>query len=211
MTLLQLLLTGGFTMVILILCSVISVGIIIERIRYYRSRSRAKRADFMYALKREIGRGDMAHAARICETTDTPFAKVALAGISFAGHPEKEISGAMDRAIIVESGVLECRTAIVGTVGSTAVYIGLFGTVIGIIRAFMDISTSGTGGINVVSKGISESLVCTAAGLIVAVPAVMAYNYFLKRIGDFVTDMELAASEVLDLIAGAHGQKTKGQ
>ncbi|HPM42548.1 MAG TPA: MotA/TolQ/ExbB proton channel family protein [Candidatus Omnitrophota bacterium] len=208
MTLLELISTGGFTMVILALCSLISLGIIIERYRYYHKRSKAKRQDFMSNVKREMDRGELNHALRVCETTDTPFAKVAHAGLSLHGHPEREISNNMDRAAIVENNLLERHTGIVGTIGSTAVYIGLFGTVLGIIRAFMDISTSGTGGINVVSKGISESLVCTAAGLIVAVPSVMAYNYFLKRIGDFNTDMELCASEVIDMTVGKNARKS---
>ena len=74
------------------------------------------------------------------------------------------------------------------------------GTVLGIIKAFNDISLSGAGGITVVTAGISESLICTAAGLCVAIPAVMAYNYFIKKIDNFITDMELAASETMDIV-----------
>ena len=106
----------------------------------------------------------------------------------------------MERAIVIETNLLERYTTIVGTIGSVAVYIGLFGTVLGIMRAFHDISISGSGGINVVINGIAESLVCTAAGLCVAVPAVIAYNYFIKRIDGFITDMELCASETMDLV-----------
>jgi biopolymer transport protein ExbB/TolQ len=163
----------------------------------------------MADVRREMKSDNVDHALRVCESNNTPFSSVARAGLGYKGLDEKEMSNTMSRAIIVETNLLERRTAIVGTIGSTAVYIGLFGTVLGIIRAFMDISTSGTGGINVVSKGISESLVCTAAGLIVAVPAVMAYNYFLKKIGDFITDMELCASEVMDLMVKSHGNKNK--
>ena len=97
---------------------------------------------------------------------------------------------------------LEKYTSVVGTIGSTSVYIGLFGTVLGIIRAFHDISMSGSGGISVVISGISESLACTAMGLCVAVPAVIAYNYFTKKIDNFISDMELCASEVMDLLKG---------
>jgi biopolymer transport protein ExbB/TolQ len=106
----------------------------------------------------------------------------------------------MERAITIETVNLERYTSIVGTIGSTAVYIGLFGTVLGIIRAFRDISVSRAAGINVVIGGISEALICTAAGLLVAVPAVIAYNYFVKKIDGFVTDMELCASEANDLL-----------
>jgi biopolymer transport protein ExbB/TolQ len=88
----------------------------------------------------------------------------------------------------------------VATIGNTAVYIGLFGTVLGIIRAFSDIAAAGAGGMSVVIGGVAEALVCTATGLFVAIPAVIAYNYFTKRVERFVTDMELCASEVIDLI-----------
>ncbi|HLD88224.1 MAG TPA: MotA/TolQ/ExbB proton channel family protein, partial [Candidatus Omnitrophota bacterium] len=91
-------------------------------------------------------------------------------------------------------------TSIVGTIGGTAVYVGLFGTVLGIMRAFADIGKAGSGGMEVVTTGISEALICTAAGLFVAIPAVVAYNYFMRRVDNFVVDMELAASELLDVI-----------
>jgi len=200
MTTLQILTAGGFTVYVLVFCSVLSIAIIIERYLYYRSRSRVKRDKFMSGLKRELEKNDIENALKICNRSNTPFSNVAHAGLSFARHTEKEISNNMERAIVIETNLLEKRTTIVGTIGSIAVYIGLFGTVLGIMRAFGDIAISGTGGINVVIKGISESLICTAAGLCVAVPAVVAYNYFIKRIDNFITDMELCASEIMDIV-----------
>jgi biopolymer transport protein ExbB len=154
----------------------------------------------MNDIRRQLEAGNTKQALEICRTVDTPFSTVVFAGLSFFGHDEKVISNNMEREIVIETTILEKHTSIVGTIGSVAVYIGLFGTVLGIIRAFFDISSSGSGGITVVINGISEALVCTAAGLCVAVPAVIAYNYFIKRIDDFVKDMELAASEAMDLI-----------
>ncbi len=196
----QLFRSGGFTIYILLLCSILSVGIILERFLYFRHRSRVKRKEFMNDIRRQLEAGNTKQALEICRTVDTPFSTVVFAGLSFFGHDEKVISNNMEREIVIETTILEKHTSIVGTIGSVAVYIGLFGTVLGIIRAFFDISSSGSGGITVVINGISEALVCTAAGLCVAVPAVIAYNYFIKRIDDFVKDMELAASEAMDLI-----------
>ena len=206
MTLLQLLKTGGFTMYILISCSVLSLAIIIERYIYYRVRSRIKREEFMALVAGELKKGKTKSAVELCDKTNTPFAKVAQTGLHFYGHSETVTSNAMEREITIQTVLLERFTSIVGTIGSTAVYIGLFGTVLGIIRAFEDISKSGSGGINIVITGISEALVCTAAGLSVAVPAVIAYNYFVKKVDDFITDMELCASETLDLISTAKKQ-----
>lgn len=200
----QLIRTGGFTMWALILCSVLSLAIIIERCLCFRRRSKVKRTDFMNDISKEIEKGNIKKAVEICKAADSPFSSVVLSGLTLWGHNEVVISNTMEREVAIETVKLERHTSIVGTIGSTAVYIGLFGTVLGIIRAFHDISVSGTGGISVVIRGISEALACTAAGLCVAVPAVIAYNYFIKKIDIFVTDMELSASELMDLITVKH-------
>lgn len=205
MGMLQLISNGGVTMYVLILCSIISIAIIIERILYYHRRSSVKREDFMMDIKNQLSLDNSRHAMSacisMCKDAATPFANVVCTGLNAYGKGEKEISSSMDRSIVVETNMLNRFSAVVGTIGSTAVYIGLFGTVLGIIRAFHDISKTGSGGISVVINGISEALICTAAGLCVAVPAVIAYNYFIKKIDNFVTDMELCASEILDLIS----------
>jgi len=201
----QLISNGGVTMYVLILCSILSIAIIIERMLYYHRRSRVKREDFMTDIKNQMNRDNPRHAISMCiamsREAATPFANVVWAGLNAYGRGEKEISSSMERSIVIETSMLSRFTTIVGTIGSTAVYIGLFGTVLGIIRAFHDISKTGSGGISVVINGISEALICTAAGLCVAVPAVIAYNYFTKKIDNFVTDMELCASETLDLVS----------
>ncbi len=192
--------TGGFTMYVLILCSVLSIAVIIERILYYKRRSRTTRPELMDQVRKEYNQNKAYNAVDICRATDTPVAKVVLAGLNLNGHDEKLISNAMEREITVETIKLERFTSIVGTIGGTAVYIGLFGTVLGIMHAFSSISKAGSGGMDIVTAGIAEALVCTAGGLIVSVPAVISYNYFVRTIDNFVSDMELAASELLDLM-----------
>jgi len=205
MVLFQAITGGGFVIFILIGCSILSLAIIIERGFYYRSRSRVKRREFMAEVSTELKRDRLMNALDICESTNTPFSSVVYSGLKLYGHNESVISNAMEREVTVETTKLEQYTSVVGTIGSTAVYIGLFGTVLGIIRAFHDIAqSSGSGGINVVINGIAEALICTAAGLCVAVPAVIAYNYFIKRIDKFVVDMELCVSETMDLITIKH-------
>jgi biopolymer transport protein ExbB len=192
---------GGITIYILLLCSFLSLAIIAERVIYYKRRRGVRRADFMKAVREElVSRRGIEGAKALCGQTFTPFSNVVLAGLNAKGAPEKEISDSMERQIVVETAGLEHLTSITGTIGSTAVYIGLFGTVLGIIRAFRDISSSSSSGISVVVNGISEALVCTAAGLAVAIPAVIAFNYFSRQIDHFITDMELSASETLNLL-----------
>jgi biopolymer transport protein ExbB len=193
---------GGFTMYNLLFCSFLSVAIFLERIIYYRKRSKTKRVEFMTRTTRALKSGDIERAMEICKKTHAPFSKVVYSGLRLRGHHEKEISNTMEREITIETTKLERYTSIVGTIGNTAVYIGLFGTVLGIIRAFHDIAVAGgAGGMSIVIGGVAEALVCTAAGLFVAIPAVIVFNYFIRKVEHFTNDMELCASELIDLIA----------
>ena len=199
-TIFEILRVGGFTMYILLFCSFLSVMIILERILYYRKLSRTDRREFMVMIGRSLKSRRIDTARAICQDTKAPFSQVVFSGLELHGRPEKEMSNAMEREITIETSDLERYIGIVGTIGNTAVYIGLFGTVLGIIRAFHDISVAGAGGMSIVIGGVAEALVCTATGLAVAIPAVIAYNYFSKRVERFIDDMELCASELLDFI-----------
>ena len=191
---------GGFTIYVLILCSIISIAVIIERVVYFTRRSQFTRVAILEQIRKEFISKNVLNAIGLCKNIDTPVAKVALAGLNLYGHDEKLISNAMEREITIETIKLERFISIVGSIGGTAVYIGLLGTVIGIMRAFSDISKAGSGGMDVVTVGIAEALVCTAAGLLVAIPAVLSYNWFTRKIDNFVVDMELTASELVDLM-----------
>lgn len=191
---------GGFTIYILIFFSLISVAVIIERLVYYHSRSKFSRTVILDQIRKEFAGHHVLNAIGLCKNIDTPVSKVALAGLNLHGHDEKLISNAMEREITVQTIKLERFTSIVGSIGGTAVYIGLLGTVIGIMRAFNDIAKAGNGGMNIVTVGIAEALVCTAAGLLVSIPAVLSYNWFTRKIDNFVIDMELTASELVDLM-----------
>lgn len=200
MSLWQLLSLGGLTVYILIGLSTLSIAIIIERVIFYRSCSRVRREQLMEMVSNEIKKANIQKAMDICKNTNTPASRVVAVGISRKGSSIEELENAMNRQATIEVSRLERRTSIVGTIGSTSVYIGLFGTVIGIIKAFQDISEKGSGGMSVVINGIAEALICTAVGLCVAVPAVIAYNYFIKKIEDIERDMEVGASETVDLL-----------
>jgi len=200
-TLLQVLSMGGFTMYILLFCSVLSLGVIIDRLVSYWKLGRIPRDRFMGSIKDKLKAKDFEGAISSCRESDAPFAKVVLAGLEKAGRTEKLVSGVMERQIEIEVSRLERLTSIVATIGNIAVYIGLFGTVLGIIRAFRDISAAGAGGMDVVIGGVAEALITTATGLAVAVPSVILYNYFTRLIERFVRDMELSASETAELVA----------
>lgn len=193
---------GGAVVYILVCCSILSITIIVERIFFYSRLSKVKRPAFMGEICGYLEKKDFKKAILLCEQTNTPFAKVVKAGLLLHGRNEKLVSQAMEREIVVETIKLERFISVSATIGSTAIYIGLLGTVLGIMRAFHDISLNGVGGINVIIGGISESLIATAAGLIVALPALISYNYFVRRIDHFVADMELSSSELVDYLCG---------
>ena len=139
-----------------------------------------------------------------CKLLNTPVANTITVGLTrFAEFRDSNIEESMRRTITKETVKLERYTTVLATIGAVSVYIGLFGTVLGIIRSFHDISLAGSGGISVVIGGVSESLIATAAGLCVAIPAVAAYNFFSKAIDNFIVRMEYTISalkEILDLI-----------
>jgi biopolymer transport protein ExbB len=198
-TLWQIINMGGFTMYILLACSVVSLAILIERIYQYWKNT-VNRHDFMDQIRAEIVKSSFDVAIKMCELQGTPVANVVCAGLKKNGRDKTEIASAMDREILVETAKLERFTSVVGIIGNVAVYIGLFGTVLGIVNAFHNISITGSGGLPVVIAGVAEALICTATGLFVAVPSVVAYNYFVRRVDGFIVDMEYCSSETKDLL-----------
>lgn len=198
----QIMQMGGFTLLVLFLLSVISVAIILERVIAFRNNSRVKRVDFMAKLRELLVKKNLDAAIMLCDNTNTPFSRVVKTGLQAGSFDTVKIMNSMDRQISAEVNNLEKFTSILGSIGSTVVYIGLFGTVIGIIKAFQEIAlTSANGaGINSVVSGVAEALISTAAGILVAVPAVFAYNLLMKKIDNFTNDMEICASEVKDTL-----------
>jgi biopolymer transport protein ExbB/TolQ len=202
-SILDLIQIGGATMYVLLFCSVLSVTVMVERLFAFRRKTRKNQTFFMARFGDLVARGDFSGARELCATEASPFANVAVAGLRLEGKSNEKISNAMDRQISVEVKELEKFLSVLGTIGSTVVYIGLFGTVLGIINSFQQIAVSagGGGGMDTVITGIAEALICTATGIFVAVPAVIAFNMLSKRVENITTDMELVASETGDLLA----------
>lgn len=110
------------------------------------------------------------------------------------------VERSLRRAMTAEVTYLESMVPFLATIGSTAPFVGLFGTVIGIMISFMQINQSGSAGMDVVSQGISEALIATAIGLLAAIPAVIAYNYFLRRIRVLSSEMENFSSDFINIV-----------
>lgn len=144
-----------------------------------------------------LERNDVGKAAALCEMSNLPLADVFERGLAtFQKTPEKTTEAVTSQR---NATVLSLKRYLwaLGTVGSSAPFVGLFGTVIGILKAFQSMSVAGTGGFKVVSQGIAAALVATAAGLLVAIYAVIAYNYFVSRINGIAMQYRLYTEEFL--------------
>ena len=192
---------GGWTLYILLGCSILSITIICYKVFEFWSKSRVTRAEFIKKISSYVKEGKLDEAIDYCDRVNSPMATVSKVGIvAFRERGERSSEEAMDRETMIQTAQLETFTTILATLGSMTVYIWLFGTVLGIISAFHDISAVGAGGITVIIGGVSEALMATAAGLSVAVPASAAYNFIAKKIDKFVIQMEYCISALEEVL-----------
>jgi biopolymer transport protein ExbB/TolQ len=151
--------------------------------------------------------GDLGKASALCEMSQVPLAEVFERGLQvFRKTPHKTTEAVTSQRA---AAVLSFKRYLwaLGTVGSSAPFVGLFGTVVGILKAFQSMSVAGTGGFKVVSQGIAAALVATAAGLLVAIYAVIAYNYFVSRVNGIAMQYKLYSEEFLTAL----GEFAKGR
>ncbi len=195
---------GGVTMAIIIACSVIALGVAIERLITLWDVSDAARK-LGEAVGKHLLRGDVAAARTTAERSDALAADIFLAGFERADRNRGSgVETAVDRERAQVTLKLKKNLWILGTIGATAPFVGLFGTVAGIMRSFrdlgLDVQAGGTGGTAAVMTGISEALIATAAGILVAVEAVVIYNYFQARLGRVSVELKLLAEEFVELL-----------
>ncbi|MHB8172988.1 MAG: MotA/TolQ/ExbB proton channel family protein [Nitrospirota bacterium] len=195
----QLLSKGGWTMIVLAGFSILSVAVMLERGWVFHKAEKGK-SEFLSRLKKVLRSGNISEAVELCESSTTSIASIVRAGLVSFHHGEEAMGESMEKAAMKETLHLEKNLGIIGTTGSVTPFVGLFGTVIGIIRAFHDLSLSSGGGPMVVANGIAEALVATASGLFVAVPAVIMFNYYTHRVNRMVSEMETTASEAMDTL-----------
>ncbi|MCE9613468.1 MAG: MotA/TolQ/ExbB proton channel family protein [Lentisphaerae bacterium] len=194
--LLDMLRQGWPVLSILLLASIWSCAIILERALILR-RAHLDASRFVDAVLKDLAEGGMPQALLHCQRHRKPVAAVVADVLTQPGGREDK-ERAMRHAIQVQIHNMEHRVPILGTIGSTAPFVGLLGTVAGIIRAFRDIAANAGGGASVVSAGIAEALVTTAFGLLVAIPAVMFYNHFVNSLRRFTAEMEMNVYHVIE-------------
>lgn len=195
----EILISGGPTLAFLILLSVYSIALIWERWRFY-SRSTAGQPAYLEKVRQIIDKGDLADAVTASKSYKGMAGAVVMAslmGPTSREERKRSAQRASERAI----SQLQQRVTVLGTIASCAPFIGLFGTVVGVMRAFKDLAGAAGAGPGVVAIGISEALVCTATGLFVAIPAVAAYNYFNNRTQRFGEEMNWISEEILESLS----------
>jgi len=177
--------------------SVISVAIMLERAWFYHS-LRDDTEKLASELRERLRKSDIAGARKLLGDSPSAEAAVVMSGLDEADRGAKSASEAMVGARALQRVKLERRLAYLGTLGNNAPFVGLFGTVYGILHAFQSMKNAESAGISAVAGGISEALITTALGLIVAVPAVWLFNYFTGKVDSFVVEMDNSASELID-------------
>ncbi len=202
--------------VFLLVLSIYSIAVMIEKFLTYRA-ARKQSVDFLPMLVKCLKDNNLQGAVdQSKQFSKSHIAKVVSAGIlEFLNQKPGDaaasfdvvgaVNRALERASSITSAEMKKGLGGLATIGSTAPFIGLFGTVFGIINAFRGMAASGSGGLAAVSAGIAEALITTAFGLLVAIPAVMAFNYFTNRLERFQIEMTNSSAELMDFFLKKHG------
>ena len=184
--------TGSPIMVALIGCSVLTLGVVLERAHFFMKRRGNPDATLAQVLQK-IRAGDVKEAAWTCESVSHPMGAVASRVFENRNASSAELEEHMQIALSEQKMLLERNLGFLGTMAAVAPLVGLLGTVWGIMRAFNDMAATGSAAPSVVAAGVAEALVTTAAGLVVAVPAVMLYNHFTRQMNVMLTVAENSA------------------
>ena len=198
--------TAKSTLIVLAIMSAWSIGVMIDRYLAFNA-ARKQSREFAPLVAGCLQEGKIGEAIDVSEQNQ----KSHLAKVVIAGLQEYQAAGsattaeviesskrALDRATAITNAELKRGVAGLATIGSTAPFVGLFGTVVGIINAFQGMSTAKTTGLSAVAGGISEALIATALGLFVAIPAIWMFNYFNGKMEAFGVEMDNSSSELID-------------
>ena len=194
---------GGPLMYLIILCSIVALAVVIERL-YHLNRAKIDIDKFMESISNILKRNRIMEAIDLCEKSPGPIAHIIKAGILKHDRSRQEIKEAIEDAGIYEVPRLERNLGALATIAHISPLLGLLGTVTGMVRAFQIIQEKATS-LNPVSPGnlaggIWEALITTAAGLIVAIPTFVAYNYLVSRVKNFIVEMERTSTELINIL-----------
>jgi len=194
---------GGPLMYLIGLCSVISLALVIERL-YHLYQARIDTKNFMKSITDTVKRNRVGDAIELCESTPGPIAQIVKAGILKQDRPRREIKEAIEDVAVHEVPPLEKNLSALATIAHITPLLGLLGTVTGMVRSFQIIEQQAAN-MNPINPGdlaggIWEALITTVAGLSVAIPTYVAYNYLVSRVDALVLDMEKSATSIVNIL-----------
>ena len=194
---------GGPIMYPIILCSIIALAIVIERIFHlYRANIDTKK--FMDEIANKLRRNKIMESIEMCENTPGPIAHILKAGILKHDRPKEEIKETIEEAGLYEVPRLEKNLPVLSTIAHIAPLLGLLGTVCGMVRCFQVIQEKSASLYPVspgdLAGGIWQALITTVVGLSIAIPTYVAYNYLVNKVDGFVLDMERSATDLINIL-----------
>lgn len=184
---------------LILLNAIIALVIFLEKLFHFH-RAQINTSDFVNGIRNSLNRGNFAEAKATCGETPGPVPAVVQAGIANMDRSREEIRERMEDAARVEIARLERRLAVVATIAQITPLLGFLGTVLGMIQMFRVIQEAQLPSPGQLAGGVWEALLTTAAGLAVAVPAYVAYNYLVSRVQNLVLDMEKAANDTIGFL-----------
>lgn len=200
LSLMDLLLQGGFMMIPIVLLSIVAIYIFVERVLTINKAAKTP-AQFMSQVKDRVQQGDVNGAQMLCSQYDSPIARMIEKGVSRIGSPLKNIEVSIENVGKIEIYKLEKNLTLLATISGSAPMLGFLGTVIGMIQAFIAIAQEeGSVSPKLLSEGIYTAMVTTAAGLLVGIIAYLGYNYLVSRIQKIVHRMEYSSVEFVDVL-----------
>ena len=189
---------GGIFMWPILLFSLIALAVIIERLIVFH-KAKINVNEFLTKIRKALlVNRNVKEAIKICEQYRGPVASVIKAGLLRYGRDRQDIEKTIENAALYELDRLERRLSILATTANVEPMLGFLGTVSGMIKSFGTLATQGLSNPGAVAAGISEALITTAAGLIIAIPAQIAFNYFTTKVTRYVRDIETASNMLLE-------------
>lgn len=192
---------GGVIMWPILLCSILAFAIILERLIYF-SIIKVDGENFLGLIKDKISKHQIQDALVICDRTNSPVAKILKAGILKYDQKKEDIKEAIQEAADFEIPNLEKNLSFLATLAHISPLLGLLGTVTGMVRCFQTVEAKAVA-VNPadLAGGIWEALITTVAGLVVAIPAYVAYNYLVTRVRHYIVEMERTSTELVNFLA----------
>jgi len=189
---------GGPVMWPLLAFSILAVVFIIERLLALRQ-AKINVNEFLAKIRKSlIVNRSVKDAIKVCEDYKGPVPSILKAGLLKYGQPKEDVEKTIENAALFEMGRMERNLVWLATIANVSPLLGFFGTVAGMIKSFDALAEAGLSNPGLVAAGISEALITTAAGLAVAIPAQLAYNFFMNKINKFVRDIETSTNMLLE-------------